>query len=79
MCDGYLFLITDHKGNYLSIKDDDKKDLDSLLFAALKMQPFGPVAKLVMELLDVGVPVTIKDEVIAIAFLGSCDSITSTG
>ena len=79
MCDGYLFLITDHKGKYLSIKDDHKKDLDSLLFAALKMQPFDPVAKLVMELLDVGVPVTIKNEVIAIAFLRSCDSLTSTG
>ena len=60
------FLIIDHMGKYPSLKETDKKELDLLLFNALTMQPFGPVKELVLQLLDVGVPVTIKDQVIAI-------------
>ena len=70
-------MIIDHKAKYSSIydsgvKEKDKKDLHSLLFDALTIQPFDSVEAsmvegLVMQLLDVGVPVTIKDEVIGVS------------
>ena len=59
-------LLTDHKGKYAGFEEKDKTDLCSLLFDALTIQPFDPVERLVVQLLEVGVPVTIKDEVTSI-------------
>ena len=67
-------MIIDHKAKYSSVKEKDKKDLHSLLFDALTIQPFDSVEAsmvdlegLVIQLLNVGVPVTIKDEVIGVS------------
>lgn len=58
-------LYVDRKAKYQDIKEKDQKELHSLLFKALTIQPFAQAEKLVLQLLEVGVPVTIKDEVIA--------------
>ena len=49
----------------MSFEEKDKEGLHSLLFDALTIHPFDQVERLVHQLLDTGVPVTIKDEVIA--------------
>ena len=63
----FNFLIG-HEGKYSTFSSKDKEKIHSLLFDALAIKQFddkvrGEVRGLVEQLLGVGVPVTITDEV----------------
>ena len=52
-----------HNGDYQAFNDKDKETINSVMFNALMIVPFEPVKPLVIKLLELGIPVTIKDEV----------------
>ena len=66
-------------GKYSTFKDKDKETVHSLLFDALRVEPFDPVKELVVQLLEVGVPVAIKDEVFTVCLCHMTSSSLHTG
>lgn len=57
-------LLIGHEGKYSTFSSKDKEKINSLLFNALEIKQFNDEAReLVRQLLAVGVPVNIKDEV----------------